>query len=115
MLSQRVRRKSQRAFPLSPRLCQDVTVKTSRFPPSIILAQVRKVNNPSVAASLTHVESELESSFILLRLWPRNNRRAARTTRLPNTEVDRRSDAQPPLTGDVVKSHHREVSLIGFR
>lgn len=76
--SQRVRRKSRRAvFPLSPRLCQDVTGKTSRFPPSIILARVRKVNNPSAAASLTHVESELDGSFILLRLWPRNNRRAS--------------------------------------
>ena len=78
-------------------------METSRFPPSIILAQVRKVNNPSVAASLTHVESELESPFILLRLWPRNNRRAARTARLPNTEVDRRSDAQQPLAEDVVQ------------
>lgn len=66
MLRERVRRKSRCASPLSPRLCQDATVKTSRFPPSIILDQVRKVNNPSVATSLTHVESEPESSFILL-------------------------------------------------
>lgn len=112
MLSERVRWISRCVFPLSPRLCQDVTVKTSRFAPSIILAQVRKVNNPSVATSLTHVESEPETSFILLRLWPRNNRRAARTARLPNTEVDQRSDAQPPLTGGVVIHTAVQLALL---
>lgn len=97
---------------LSPRLCQNVTVKTSRFAPSIIFAQVRKVNNPSVTTSLTHVESEPETSFILLRLWSRNNRRAARTARLPNTEVDQRSDAQPLLTGDVVIHTAVQLALL---
>lgn len=32
--------------PLSPRLCQDVSAKTSPFSPPIILAEVRKVDNP---------------------------------------------------------------------
>ncbi len=37
---------SRSLFPLSPGLCQDVSAKTSPFPPPSILAEVRKVDNP---------------------------------------------------------------------
>lgn len=42
-----------RGCPLSPSLCQGACVKASPVPPSIILAQVHKVDNPWLAVSLS--------------------------------------------------------------
>lgn len=94
---------SRSVFPLSPGLCQDVSAKTSPFPPPSSSLKYTKWIIHRSRFCLTHVGSELESFFIPLGVGQRIKHEPRlvdvwqHTARLPDTEEDQRSDAQRPL------------------